>query len=179
MKTITYISGGSRSGKSGHALKLAHEFKGRKAYIATAQALDDEMGERIRKHREERSEAFFTIEEPLDLAGGLARIPADVEIAVIDCLTLWLSNLMHFHKEGRENFPEVGAFLQALDYPPCSLIIVSNEIGMGLVPGHELSRRFRDLAGHLNQQVAAKADRAIVVISGLPLVLKDEAKSQT
>jgi adenosylcobinamide kinase/adenosylcobinamide-phosphate guanylyltransferase len=176
MKTITYISGGSRSGKSRHALCLARQFTGRKAYIATAQALDAEMEERIRKHRRERSDQFLTLEEPLDLAAGLAGIPANTEVAVIDCLTLWLSNLMHFHGNGKEDFPEVGAFLQVLNCPPCSLIIVSNEVGMGIVPGNEMSRRFRDLAGRLNQQVAAKAQRAMVVISGIPLVLKDKGR---
>ena len=147
MKTVTYISGGSRSGKSSHALRLAHEFDGGRAFIATAQALDEEMVERIHKHRQERSEEFFTIEEPLALAAVLARLPSDTNVAVIDCLTLWLSNLMHFHEDGKENFPEIEAFLQVLADPPCNLIIVSNEVGMGLVPGHELSRRFRDLAG--------------------------------
>jgi adenosylcobinamide kinase/adenosylcobinamide-phosphate guanylyltransferase len=174
MKTVTYISGGSRSGKSSHALELAGTFTGRKAFIATAQALDDEMRERIRKHRQDRPKDFLTIEEPLDLAAAIARLPTDVEVAVIDCLTLWLSNLMHLHGDGKEVFPEVEAFIHALENPGRSLIIVSNEIGMGIVPAHELSRRFRDLAGRLNQRVAAKAHRALVVISGIPLVLKDE-----
>jgi adenosylcobinamide kinase / adenosylcobinamide-phosphate guanylyltransferase len=176
MKTVTYISGGSRSGKSSHALELASTFAGRKAFIATAQALDDEMCERIRKHQQDRSDQFLTVEEPLDLAATLARLPSEVEVAVIDCLTLWLSNLMHYHGDGKESFPEIEAFLHALDDPGCTLIIVSNEVGMGIVPANELSRRFRDLAGRLNQQVAAKADRALVVISGIPLVLKDDVE---
>ncbi len=176
MKTVTYISGGSRSGKSSHALELASAFSGNKAFIATAQALDDEMRERIRKHQQDRSDQFLTIEEPLDLAAALAKLPADVEVAVIDCLTLWLSNLMHFHGDGKDTFPETEAFLHALDDPGCSLIIVSNETGMGIVPANELSRRFRDMAGRLNQQVAVRADRATLLVSGIPLVLKDEIK---
>jgi len=177
MKTVTYISGGSRSGKSSHALELARAFQGRKAFIATAQALDDEMRERIRKHQRDRTDAFLTVEEPLELATALAGLPAEIEVAVIDCLTLWLSNLIHHHGAGKESFSEIEAFIQALENPGCTLIIVSNEVGMGIVPASELSRRFRDLAGRLNQRVAAKADRALVVISGIPLVLKDGGKN--
>jgi adenosylcobinamide kinase/adenosylcobinamide-phosphate guanylyltransferase len=135
------------------------------------------MRERIRRHRQDRSDDFLTVEEPLNLAKALARLPAEVEVAVIDCLTLWLSNLMHLHGNGKETFPEIEAFLHALDNPGCDLIVVSNEIGMGIVPANKLSRRFRDLAGRLNQRVAAKAHRAMVVISGIPLVLKDEVAS--
>lgn len=176
MKTITYISGGSRSGKSSHALELARAFPGRKAFIATAQALDAEMRERIRKHQLDRSGEFLTVEEPLDLAAALTDLSADVEVAVIDCLTLWLSNLMLHFGEGDETCPEIERFMHVLDKPSQSLVLVSNEVGMGIVPANELSRRFRDLAGRLNQRVAAKADRAIVVISGIPLLLKNEEK---
>lgn len=172
MKTLTYISGGSRSGKSRHALELARVFAGRKAFIATAQATDEEMTERIRCHRRERSGDFLTVEEPLDLAAALDRLPAEVAVAVIDCLTLWLANLLYRHGDGTDTYPEVEDFLRALENPPCNLIVVSNEVGMGIVPAHPLSRRFRDAAGRLNQRVAARADRALVMISGIPLILK-------
>lgn len=173
MRKVTYISGGSRSGKSGQALELARAHAGPKAFIATAEALDDEMRDRIARHQRERGGEFLTVEEPLDLSAALERLPAGVEVAIVDCLTLWLSNLIHRHGTGPETYPEMEAFLRALDAPGCGLILVSNEVGMGIVPGDGLSRRFRDLAGRLNQRVAARADRALFMISGLPLVLKD------
>jgi adenosylcobinamide kinase/adenosylcobinamide-phosphate guanylyltransferase len=172
MRSVTYISGGSRSGKSSRALELARAFTGAKAFIATAQALDREMGERIARHRRERGDEFLTVEEPLDLAAALKRLPAGVEVAVVDCLTLWLSNLLFRHGDQMETCPEMEAFLAALDGPGCALILVSNEVGMGIVPADPLSRRFRDLAGRLNQRVAARADRVLFMVSGLPLVVK-------
>jgi len=165
---ITLLTGGSRSGKSRHALELAMTYE-RRAFIATAVAFDDEMRDRVGKHQDERGAAFATLEEPRDLAGALRRIPTGTDVAVIDCLTVWLGNLMH------ENATESGlieAFLGALEDPPCDLLIVTNEVGMGIVPGNAMAREFRDLAGSLNQKVAALAGHVILMVSGLPLVVK-------
>ena len=170
---ITLITGGARSGKSRHALELAAAFR-RRAFIATAQPLDDEMRRRIAAHRRQRDASFHTIEEPLDLAAAVGGVPARIEIAVVDCLTLWLSNLIHHAADGADlaspsTFPQIGAFLQLLDDgAPCELMVVSNEVGMGIVPADPVGRAFRDLAGRVNQEVAARARRLILMVSGVP-----------
>jgi adenosylcobinamide kinase/adenosylcobinamide-phosphate guanylyltransferase len=173
---LTLILGGARSGKSRHALELAAHAP-RPALIATAEPLDDEMRDRIRRHREERQGRFFTLEEPVDLAGALQRLPADTGIAVVDCLTVWLGNLLYRRgdsafSEDPGELAEVAAFLAALDRPPCPLVLVANEVGLGIIPENPLARIFGDLAGRLNQAVAARAQRVVFMIAGLPLVLK-------
>ncbi len=169
---ITLITGGARSGKSGRALELAAPYA-RKAFVATAEPIDEEMRQRIARHRRERDAAFYTIEAPRDLAAACAGWPADVDVAVIDCLTVWLGNLMHAAADDVDlsqpsSFPEVVAFLDWLDHPPsCDLILVTNEVGMGLVPTTPLGRAFRDLAGAVNQRVAARAHRVVLMVSGV------------
>ena len=167
----TLVTGGGRSGKSRYALDLALP-RDSKAFIATAEPLDDEMRARIAKHREDRGEEFITIEEPFDLAAALQSLPEGTEVAVIDCLTVWLGNLVHRHRSGEGGFPEVPALVEVLRDPPCDLIIVTNEVGMGIVPNSEIARRFRDLAGTVNQTVAALADEVVLMVSGVPLVVK-------
>ena len=170
MSTVTLVTGGARSGKSRYALTLAGRHE-RRAFIATALVTDDEMRERIRKHREERGPAFTTIEEPLDLASALGRLPDGCGIAIVDCITVWLGNLMHVR--GADGlFPEVKAFVEALRRPPCDIVVVTNEVGMGVVPPTELGREFRDRAGRLNQEIAALADEVVFMVSGIPLVIK-------
>jgi adenosylcobinamide kinase/adenosylcobinamide-phosphate guanylyltransferase len=170
MKT-TLVTGGGRSGKSRRALELALPRK-TKAFIATAQPLDDEMRARIKKHREDRSGEFRTIEEPFDLAGAVRSLPAGTDVAVIDCLTVWLGNLVHRHEGEAHGFPEVPAFVEAVRDPPCDLIIVTNEVGMGIVPANELARHFRDLAGTVNQAIATVADEVVLMVSGIAVVIK-------
>ncbi len=166
---IILILGGAKSGKSSFALLKAESLPGRKAYIATAEPLDDEMKERIGKHRTQRGKDWQTLEEPLDITRAIREAGDGYAAAVIDCLTLWLTNLLL----GTED-PEVRirSFLSSRggDHPP--LFVVSNEVGMGIVPDNALSRRFRDLAGHLNQQVAAIADEVYLVTAGIPLRIK-------
>jgi adenosylcobinamide kinase / adenosylcobinamide-phosphate guanylyltransferase len=180
-RSITLVTGGARSGKSRFALELALR-AAHPAFVATAEPLDGEMAERIRRHREERGGRCLTVEEPVDLAGALGRLPAATDTAVIDCLTLWLSNLLE-RRERRgiadlpadlADLPAVGAFLAALAAPPSALVVVSNEVGMGIIPETPLGRRFTDLVGQLNQAVAARADRVVFMVSGLPLTLKGE-----
>jgi len=163
---ITFVTGGARSGKSRYALGIAARYE-RVAFIATPEAFDEEMAERIRRHREERDARFFTIEEPVDLACALRRVPPGTDLVVIDCLTVWLGNLLHRGAEG-----EIERFLIVLDDPPCSLVIVSNEVGLGGIAVTPMGRTFTDLLGRLNQDAAARADRAVMMVSGLPLVLK-------
>jgi len=163
---ITLILGGARSGKTAHALAAAEATGRGLVMIATAEALDAEMEERIARHRAERGPRWRTIEAPLDLVGALAQVGAD-ETAVVDCLTLWVSNLMHAE---RDLEAEAARLIAAL--PGRDVVLVSNEVGLGIVPDNALARRFRDAAGRLNQQVAAAADRVVFVAAGLPLVLK-------
>jgi len=167
---ITFVTGGARSGKSRYALDLAGGYA-RPAFIATAEPFDDEMRDRIQRHREEREERFFTIEEPVDLAGALRRLPPGTEIAIVDCLTVWLGNLLHRREDGEE-IEETEAFLEALADVPCPLVVVSNEVGFGGIAMSPMGRTFTDLLGRLNQEVAARADRAVMIVSGLPLFLK-------
>ena len=172
MRDITLITGGSRSGKSGTALCLAEPYSP-KIFIATAEACDDEMRDRIRRHRADRSPDFRTIEEPLDLAAALrTAADSDAQVTVVDCLTVWLGNLMHRHGDTQDDFPEVQALLDTVTFYPGRLLLVTNEVGMGVVPDTPLGRRFRDLAGTVNQQLAARVDRVVLVVSGIPLTLK-------
>ncbi len=173
MSRIVLVTGGEKSGKSRHALSLA-ACRAKKAFIATAEAMDVEMSRRIAKHRENRDPSFHTVEEPSDLAGALRSIPPDTEIAIVDCLTVWLGNLMHRHGTGETAYPEVAGFLEVLETPPCDLVIVTNEVGMGIIPGNEMARRFRDISGELNQSVARLADQVILMVSGIAVIVKGD-----
>lgn len=171
MSTTTLILGGARSGKTRRALSLAERY-GRRVMIATAEAHDDEMARRIARHRAERDQSWRTLEAPLDLPAALAKAttdaPADTVI-VVDCLTLWLSNLMHV---GRKAELETDAILQSMTRCPVDVIFVSNELGLGLVPETKLGRDFRDAQGRLNQRIAGAADIVEFVAAGLPMRLK-------
>ena len=164
---IILIGGGSRSGKSSHALTLARQHGGRLGFLATAQAFDDEMRDRISKHQQERGPDFVTIEEPLDLVRVIQERENQLDVIVVDCLTLWLSNLMFSVEQ-----PSFDAFLEAASASPLQLILVTNEVGCGIVPENALSRRFRDLAGTLNQQAAARAIAVYWMIFGVALKIK-------
>jgi adenosyl cobinamide kinase/adenosyl cobinamide phosphate guanylyltransferase len=172
MNRVTLITGGARSGKSRYALELA-DTDARRVFIATAEPCDEEMRARIEKHRSARGSAFDTIEEPYDLAGALRAMPTGTGVAVIDCLTVWLGNLMYRHGEEQTDYPEVGEFLAAVESPACNLLIVTNEVGFGIVPDNPLGRRFRDMAGVVNQEVARRADRVVMMVCGHPMVVKE------
>ena len=167
--TTRLILGGARSGKSRRAQSLAEAAHERRVYLATAEALDTEMAARIARHQKDRGDGWRTVEAPLDLVAALGR-EADTEACLlIDCLTLWLSNLMH---RGRDVEAEAAALSEALGTVDQSIILVSNEIGLGLVPETPLGREFRDAQGRLNQQVAAACDIVEFVAAGLPIRLK-------
>ena len=171
MKPVTMLTGGARSGKSRMAVDMATACSGRRIFIATAEPCDDEMRKRIAMHQAERGQAFETREAPHDLAGAILDVPADTRITVIDCLTVWVGNLMHRHGLDAE-YPEIEAFLCAVERSPCELVIVTNEVGMSVVPATPSGRRFRDIAGRLNQELARRATRVLLVVSGLPFPLK-------
>ena len=162
---VTLVLGGARAGKSSHAMALL----GGGLFVATAEAGDAEMAVRIAVHRAERGAAWTTIEEPLDLAQVLRQHAQDARPLLVDCLTLWLSNLMH---RDRDVDDATGALLAALDERMGETGFVANEVGLGIVPDNALARRFRDAQGTLNRRVAARADRVVFMAAGLPLVLK-------
>jgi adenosylcobinamide kinase/adenosylcobinamide-phosphate guanylyltransferase len=167
--TPILVLGGARSGKSAHAEGL---LEGRSClYLATGQALDGEMAERIDHHRRRRGALWSTLEEPLDLAGALDRVLRPDRPVLVDCLTLWISNLMH---EGYDVDKATDSLCEVLRDPAGEVVLVSNEVGLGLVPETSLGRQFRDHQGRVNQRVAAIARRVVFVAAGLPLVLKDQ-----
>ncbi len=178
MQKIIFITGGARSGKSSFALNKTSEIKGQKAYIATAEALDEEMKERIENHKKDRGSAWDTYEEPLHVSNVLSKIDNKYEAVVLDCLTLWLSNVMHQTKEPEEMIKEFVDELMnfknslLVTYHVSQLFIVSNEVGMGIVPDNALAREFRDLAGSLNQKIAELADEVYLVTAGIPIKIK-------
>jgi adenosylcobinamide kinase/adenosylcobinamide-phosphate guanylyltransferase len=167
--SITLVGGGARSGKSRHALELARKRGSRLVFLATAEALDEEMAARIARHRAERGSEFSTIEEPLEIADVIRKAP-DADVMVIDCLNLWVSNLMLTF--GRDVDAEIEKFIEAAQSSPAAVIAVTNEVGCGIVPDNALSRDFRDHSGVLNQRVAAVADEVYWMIFGQPLRVK-------
>ncbi len=166
MARVSLILGGARSGKSARALALAEPPR---VFVATAQALDDEMADRIARHRAERAADWTVAEAPLDLVGALRAHAGEGVCVLADCLTLWLTNLM---LAGRDLEAEGDALVAALPGLPGHVIFVSNEVGMGLAPMNDMGRAFRDAQGRLNQKVAAVASRVEFVAAGLPLLLK-------
>lgn len=178
MAEIILITGGDRSGKSAYAQKLAEGLPGPRAYVATCPVIDEEMAERVRKHKAVRCHADWeTIEETLDLAGAI-RGAGTFRVLLVDCLTLWANNLLY--EAGQEG----GVFTEEEMAERCrdlvgacrsftgTIIFVTNELGMGIIPENEAARRFRDLAGRMNQMIAAAAGTVTLLVSGLPLALK-------
>lgn len=168
---VLLITGGGRSGKSRYALRRAEAFS-RRGFVATAEAFDEEMQLRIKKHQAERGDTFRTVEAPVALADGIGSLAGVADVVVVDCLTVWLGNLMHRECIRNGQSPEIERLLVLLADPPMAVILVTNEVGLGIIPGDPLSREYRDLAGILNQRVAAVADEVALVVCGLPLVLK-------
>jgi len=164
------ILGGARSWKSRYAESLA---KGRKIYVATAEASDAEMVARIEMHRQQRGEGWETYEVPLDLPGFLHDIDEKDCFILIDCLTIWMSNLMLAKLDVRA---EVEMLCEELKQSKGRVVLVSNEVGLGIVPATPLARQFRDEHGFLNQRVAEAADEVVFMIAGLPMVLKKRAR---
>ncbi len=166
---LTLVLGGARSGKSRYAESVIAALPPPWVYVATAAAGDAEMAVRIARHRSRRGKGWQTIEAPCDLAGALTGI-ADANPVLVDCLTLWLSNRMLADADVEA---ETAHLETALARRRAPVVLVSNEVGAGIVPDNALARRFRDLQGRLNQRLAAHADRVVLMVAGLPLVVKD------
>ncbi len=171
MAKITLVTGGARSGKSSYALSLAESIK-KNVFIATAEAVDDEMQQRIDRHQKERNDRFLTIETPVHLGQAISAVESETQLVIIDCLTVWLGNLLVKDDSGQLLKTETEALLNILKDPPCPLVIVTNEVGMGIVPMNEMARKFRDQAGWLNQKIAELAEEVIFIISGISMKVK-------
>jgi len=183
---ITFVIGGARSGKSSFVLNEVSDMKGSKAYIATAEALDDEMKYRIQQHKDDRGQGWSNYEEPVNVAELISKIKDKYEIIVLDCLTLWLSNVMIRTKNTEQRTQTTEKHINelietcnklknsvcSLKSGFCNLYIVSNDVGMGIVPENPLAREFRDLTGFLNQKVAEVADEVYMVTAGIPIRIK-------
>ncbi|MBI3723731.1 bifunctional adenosylcobinamide kinase/adenosylcobinamide-phosphate guanylyltransferase [bacterium] len=170
-RKLVVIGGGVRSGKSAFALETARRLGERRAFLATARALDSEMSERIEAHRRERGTVFETLEVPLELEGALARLRG-VDVAVVDCLTLWLSNLLLEGETPARIGERVSGLTQALSRRDFHCVIVTNEVGMGVVPESALGRTFRDVAGRAHQALAREADEIHFAVLGGMLRLR-------
>ncbi|MBI5875907.1 MAG: bifunctional adenosylcobinamide kinase/adenosylcobinamide-phosphate guanylyltransferase [Deltaproteobacteria bacterium] len=167
---LIFILGGARSGKSAYALKLAESITGKRLYLATAEALDKEMAERIKKHKKERGNNWTTIEEPINVA-DVIQGNKKYDVILLDCLTLWISNLMH-NCAIRNPQSAISKLVSACKKTKANIIVVSNEVGLGIVPDNPLAREFRDIAGIANQKIAAAADEVYFVAAGIGMRIK-------
>ena len=172
MAKVVFITGGARSGKSRLAESLAEGFGTPLCYIATGEARDEEMAVRIAAHRTRRGNGWQTVEEPIRLMEALKAAEGRFQAVLVDCVTLWLTNLLLSHEDADQALAEVQALAALLPELTIPIVLVSNEVGMGIVPDNSLARSFRDLAGTANQTLAAAADEVYVTFSGIPLKLK-------
>ena len=168
--TLVVLVGGARAGKSALALEEAGRWNGPVAYIATAAARDEEMAERIERHRRGRPESWSTVEEPLELLGALESLPDDCG-AVVDCLTLWVSNALERGDDDAAIVHEAARVVEHAASRTAPVIVVTNEVGLGIVPANELARRYRDVLGEVNRTFVARADSAAFVVAGKALTL--------
>lgn len=169
--SVTLVLGGVRSGKSRYAQQMGLRYES-VAYIATAQATDEEMSAKISRHKQDRPQHWRTIEEPLSLDLAIQSAAKSNDFIIVDCLTVWAGNLLHAESDHFSIEARVQALCNQLQQMACPLVIVSNEVGSGVVPAYALGRRYRDLLGEINQRVAVVATNAIFWVAGLPLVLK-------
>ena len=174
MGIVTLITGGARSGKSSHAIARSLAYPGqRRFFIATAEARDDEMAARIARHRADRPDRFETIEEPLDICGVLETLDGhDADVVILDCLTLWVSNLMGRGDDDAAILAASDRLAALLTHLDPNVIVVTDEVGWGIVPINPMARRFRDLLGWTNQTIARGADEVLLMAAGYPLKLK-------
>ena len=173
-KEIILITGGARSGKSEYAERRAVEMGGRRLYLATAEAKDEEMAQRIAEHRKRRGNQWHTIEEPLELTQALLAENGKTDCALVDCLTLWISNLL-IRRDEEYASEKVEELIEKLPQLNFHLVFVTNEVGWGIVPDNPLARKFRDLAGWTNQRIAQAANEVILMVSGMPMIAKKGA----
>jgi len=170
---ITLVIGGCRSGKSRYALDTANKIKGdRKIFLATSVPRDPEMDKRVAAHQAERGQDWQAIEEPLMIHETIEEASKTADVILVDCLTLWTSNLMFAEYDEPGIMNAIGLLIAALKQCPCPVFLVSNEVGYGIVPDNALARQFRDMAGLVNQKIAAMADRVVLTVAGIDLLIK-------
>jgi adenosylcobinamide kinase/adenosylcobinamide-phosphate guanylyltransferase len=171
-RKIILITGGCRSGKSRYALDYANQHFSKKVYLATCEALDEEMAQRIEHHKKTRGPEWQTVEEPIEIVDRIRQCQNRADVILLDCITLWLSNLLMKWDLDSRIVDEADKLIDVIGLCQSSLIIVSNEVGMGIVPADPLSRRFRDLSGLISQKIAGVADSVVFMVSGIPMFLK-------
>lgn len=172
MPDTIFVIGGCRSGKSSHALALAEQIPGEKRFLATCIPFDDEMKERVSHHQQERSPEWITVETPTDLPGAVAENSVLSDVILVDCLTIWISNLLMQNINGQELVAEINRLTHSIQNAPGTVILVSNEVGAGIVPENQLARLFRDSAGLANQKVASVVNKVIWMVAGIPVAIK-------
>ena len=172
MKETIFVIGGCRSGKSSHALHLAEQIPGQKIFIATCMPQDKEMEQRVLHHQQQRSSAWETIEVPFFLPEAIHKNGTDGHVILVDCLTLWINNLILDNDKPENIDNHIQKLTQSIEKAECPVILVSNEVGTGIVPENKLARLFRDIAGFANQKVAACVDRVIWMVAGIPVKIK-------
>lgn len=172
MMDKTLVIGGCRSGKSSHALRLAQAMGARRIFVATCVAHDDEMRSRVARHQLERSPSWQTLEVPVDLADAITAHSPLSTVMLVDCLTLWLSNLLMETQDVDRIRQRIDDLAAAVAAAPNALVLVSNEVGAGIVPENRLARLYRDLAGWTNQAVAAVCNRVVWTVAGIPVTIK-------
>lgn len=170
-RAVTLVLGGVRSGKSRFAQKLAEQASS-VAFVATAKAIDAEMRDKIRRHQQERPKHWRTLEEPIELTRTLVEYAPQFDILLVDCLTLFVANLLESDPQMVDT--RIAGLVNALRTAPVSVVLVSNEVGSGVVPAYPAGRQFRDLLGEVNQKVVAVADNVVLMVAGLPLALKGQ-----
>jgi len=172
LREIVLIIGGCRSGKSGHALHLADHFAGHKIFIATCVPLDKEMEQRVSHHQKQRNPNWKTLDVPLLLPEAIRENSGPGQVILVDCLTLWINNLLMENDDPENIDTTVEQLARSLENAECPVILVSNEVGTGIVPENRLARLFRDIAGFANQKIAVCADRVIWMVAGIPVEIK-------
>jgi adenosylcobinamide kinase/adenosylcobinamide-phosphate guanylyltransferase len=168
------VTGSCQSGKSRYAQQWAEGLGSYRLFLATAKVTDDEMAERIARHRAQRREGWITIEEPLEVHRVFEQRGAEVEVILLDCITVWLSNLLLEDLSNGDITSRVNEMVGVIRQVPCSVALVTNEVGWGVVPPYPLGRRFRDLVGAVNQRLAEMANTVVLMVAGVPLRIKGE-----
>ena len=173
MKKIIFVTGGCRSGKSTYALKSAEKIPAnKKIFLATCVPQDEEMKQRVTKHQAARSRSWTTVEEPLQLPEAILQNSHTADLILVDCLTLWASNLLMKTANEKKIEAAISQLTEALEKAACPLVLVSNEVGAGIVPENRLARQYRDIIGIINQAVAKTADKVIWMVAGIPVTIK-------
>ena len=170
---ISFVTGGCKSGKSSYALRLVEAYNLRKVFLATSVPFDEEMEDRISRHKEEQDDSWETIDVPLLLPEAIAEHGREGNVLLVDCLTLWINNLLMQTENQDDIMAKIEQLFNVMVSVPCPVVLVSNEVGCGIVPGNSLSRLFRDVAGLTNQRIAEVADQVVWMVAGIPNVLKD------